>query len=116
MEEVSKEHSKVPASILQIAFQPTVRGGTLHYIAGNIRFVNKARQLLDHDVRENILSNLESWMAASIVDHEDDESSLWWEYMVYEYDIDIENKDTEQLVVTGQVLYKCPKCGPNTSM
>jgi hypothetical protein len=86
----------------------------LHYIAGNIRFVNKARLLLDHMVRENMLSNPDAWMAANIVDYEEDKSSLWWEYMVYEHNIDIEKKDTEQLVVTDQVLYTCPKCGPLT--
>jgi hypothetical protein len=62
-------------------------------------------------VREKILSNPEPWMVGTIVDHEDDESSLWWEYMVYEYHIDIEDRDTEQLVVANQVFYKCPKCG-----
>jgi hypothetical protein len=67
-------------------------------------------------VRENILSNPEPWMAANIVDHEEDENSLWWEYMVYEYNIDIGNKNTEQLVVADQVLYNCPKCGPLISL
>lgn len=110
------EHSNVPSSILRIAFQPTARGGQLHYIAGNIRFVNKARLLLDHTVWENILSNPDPWMAANIVDNEEDMSSLWWEYMVYEYNIDVGNLDTEQLVVTDQFLYACPKCGPLTSL
>jgi hypothetical protein len=112
MEAIFKEHPNVPKSILQIAVQPTARGGNLHYIAGNIRFVNRARLLMDDMVRKNILSNPDPWMAANMVDHEEDPCSLWWEYMVYEYDIDIGNKDTEQLVVTAQVLYKCPNCGP----
>lgn len=111
LELISKESSDAPKSIIQIAFQPTARGGKLHYTAGNIRFVNKARQLLEPMVRQKILSNPEPWMVGNIVDHEDDESSLWWEYMVYEYAINVEDKDTEQLVVTDQVLYKCPKCG-----
>jgi hypothetical protein len=55
-------------------------------------------------------------MAANMVDHEDNEKSLWWEYMVYEYNINVGNKDAEQLVVTDQVFYKCPKCGPLTSL
>jgi hypothetical protein len=50
-------------------------------------------------------------MVGNMVDHEDDEGSLWHEYMVYEYNIDIEDKDTEQLVVMDQIVYKCPKCG-----
>ena len=106
------KHSDVPRSILEIAFQPTARGGNLHYIAGNIRFVNMARMLLDHTARANMLANPDRWMAANIVDHGEDESSLWWEYMVYEQGIDIGDKDTEQLVVTGQDLRACPKCGP----
>ena len=61
-------------------------------------------------MREEMLSNPEPWMVGNMVDHEDDESSLWWEYMVYEYGIDTEDKDTEQLVVTDQVFYKCPGC------
>lgn len=116
LETIFEEHPNVPQSILQIAFQPTARGGNLHYIAGNIRFVNNARLLLDSTVREDILSNPEPWMAANMVDHEDDEYSLWQEYMAYEYNVDVENKDTEQLVVTDQVLFKCPKCGPLTSL
>jgi len=69
---------------------------------------------MDDKVRENILSNPDPWMAANIVDHEEDPCSLWWEYMIYEYNIDVENKDTEQLAVTNQVLYNCPQCGPLT--
>lgn len=107
---ISKEHSNVPKSIIQIAFQPTARGGNIHYTAGNIRFVNKARLLLDPTVREKILSNPKPWMVGNMVAHEDDESGLWWEYMVYEFDIVTEDKDTEQLVVMDQVMYKCPKC------
>ena len=30
------------------------------------------------------------------------------------HNIDVENKDAEQLVVTDQVLYKCPNCCPLT--
>jgi hypothetical protein len=107
---MSKEHSSAPKSIIPIAFQPTARGGKLHYTAGNIRFIHQARLILDHKVREEILSNPKPWMVGNMVDHEGDESSLWWEYMVYKYHIDIEDKDTEQLVVTDQVFYKCPKC------
>jgi hypothetical protein len=111
LEAIAQEHSNVPQSILQIAFQPTARGGDLHYIAGNIRFVNKARLLLDSKVRADILSNPNPWMAANMIDHEDDESSLWQEYMIYEYNIKTDNKDTEQLVVADQVLFNCPTCG-----
>lgn len=50
-------------------------------------------------------------MVGNIVDNEDDETSFWWEYMVYEYSINTKDKDTEQLLVTDQVFYKCPKCG-----
>lgn len=114
LEEICLQHSNVPLPILQIAFQPTARGGNLHYIAGNIRFVHKARLLLDPQVREEILSNPEPWMAANMVDYDEDEISLWSEYMVYKYNIDVENKDAEQLVVTDQVLYKCPNCCPLT--
>jgi hypothetical protein len=71
---------------------------------------------LDPLVREEILSNPDPWMAANMVDYEEDEISLWWEYMVYEYNIDVGNKDAEQLVVTDQVLYKCPNCGPLNSL
>jgi hypothetical protein len=114
LEVIFAKHSDVPCSILQIAFQPTARGGNLHYIAGNIRFVNMARMLLDHTVRDNMLSNPDPWMAANIVDNEKDKSSLWWEYMVHEQGIDTGDKNSEQLVVTDQNLHTRSKCGPLT--
>jgi hypothetical protein len=53
-------------------------------------------------------------MAANIADNEEDSSSLWWDYMVHEYNIDVNKKDTKQLVVTNQDVYTCPKCSDNT--
>ena len=110
LELIFKQHSNVPKSIIEIAFQPMARGGNLHYTAGNIWFVNRARLLFNSTVQEEILSNTKPWMVGNMVAHGDNESSLWWEYMVYEYDIDTEDKDTEQLVVMDQVVYKCHKC------
>lgn len=95
-----------------MAYQPTARGGSLHYISGNIRLVNAARQLLDKQKRENIMANPDPWMVVNIDNHQHNESILWWNYLIYENNInEEEEEDAEKLVITGQVLYTCPSCG-----
>jgi hypothetical protein len=93
-----------------VAYQPTARGGNLHYIAGNIRLVNMARLLLDKAKRDEILATPDPWMSENMAAQREDESSMWWEYMMYENNIDGEKQDTEQLVVKDQILYTCPEC------
>jgi hypothetical protein len=104
------ESSDIPKTILEVAYQPTARGGSLHYVSGNIRLVNMGRQLLSKEKRDDILATPDPWMEVNIAAHQEDEDALWWEYMKYENNIDEEKKDTEQLVVKDQVLYTCPTC------
>jgi len=107
---VISKFSDIPRSILEVSYQPTARGGSLHYISGNIRLVNEARQLLDKQKREDIIAKPDPWLAAKIETHLENEATLWLEYLIYESNID-EEKDAEKLVITDQVLYTCPNCG-----
>jgi len=104
------EFPDTPKSILEVAHQPTARGGSLHYISGNIRLVNMGRQLLSKEKRHDILATPDPWMEVNIATHQENEDTLWWEYLKYENNIDEMKKDTEQLVVKDQVLYTCPSC------
>lgn len=110
MDGVISKFSDIPRSILEVSYQPTARGGSLHYISGNIRLVNEARQLLDKQKREDIIAKPDPWLAAKIETHLENEATLWLEYLIYESNID-EEKDAEKLVITDQVLYTCPNCG-----
>jgi hypothetical protein len=105
----------IPQSIMEVAYQPTARGGDLHFVAGNIRLVNMARELLDEEARNHILATPDPWMATNMAMNEQDEAALWWEYMVYENNIEEGKKDAEQLVVKDQVLYSCPSCDSSFS-
>jgi len=111
LQTVISKFPDIPRSILEVSYQPTARGGSLHYISGNIRLVNAARQLLDKKKREDIVAKPDPWLAVNIETHLKNEVTLWWEYMVYENNINEEEKDAEKLVITDQVLYTCPNCG-----
>jgi hypothetical protein len=104
------EFPDIPKSILEVAYQPTARGGGLHYVSGNIRLVNMGRELLRKEKRDVILRTPDPWMAENIETHQENEDALWWEYLKYDNNIDEEKNDTEQLVVKEQVLYTCPSC------
>ena len=104
------EFPDIPESILEVAYQPTARGGSLHYISGNIRLVNMARLLLTKEKREDILAMPDPWMEENISTCKEKKASLWWEYLKYENNIDEEKGHTEQLVVKDQILYTCPSC------
>lgn len=107
---IMSEFPQIPKSIIEVAYQPTARGGNLHFVAGNIRLVNMARDLLDEEARNLILATPDPWMAANMATHQEDKVALWWEYLIYENNIEEGKKDTEQLVVKDQVLYSCPSC------
>jgi hypothetical protein len=68
------------------------------------------RHLLNEEKRNSILATPDPWMAVNISNHQENEADLWWEYMVYENNIDEEKKETEQLVIQDQVIYTCPGC------
>jgi hypothetical protein len=104
------EFPDIPRSILEVAHQPTARGGNLHFVSGNIRLVNMGRELLSKEIREDILDMQDPWMEMNIAENKEDEDTLWREYLKYENNIDEKKEDTEQLVVKDQVLYACPGC------
>jgi hypothetical protein len=66
---------------------------------------------LDKQKREDIIARPDPWFAANIETHMENESSLWWEYLIYENNINEEEKDAEKLFITDQRLYTCPICG-----
>jgi hypothetical protein len=105
-----RDFPDIPRSILEVAHQPTARGGNLHFISGNIRLVNMGRQLLSKEKRDDILDMPDPWMEMNIAENKEDEDTLWREYLKYENNIDEKKEDTEQLVVKDQVLYACPGC------
>jgi hypothetical protein len=87
----------------------------MHYISGNIRLVNLARQLMEQEKREDILAKPDVWMALNVAEHQEkDEATLWWRYLIYENNIIEEKKGTEQLVVRDQIVYTCPLCSSFT--
>ncbi|KAF8816245.1 hypothetical protein BYT27DRAFT_7208844 [Phlegmacium glaucopus] len=115
MKHLFLEFPEVPRSIIEVAYQPTARGGSVHYISGNIRLVNLARQLMEQEKREDILAKPDLWMALNVVEHQEkDEATLWWQYSIYENNIIEEKKGTEQLVVRDQIVYTCPLCSSFT--
>ena len=101
----------VPKSILRVAFQPTARGGPKHFVTGNIRIVNMARSLLNHDYRKEIQSSY--WMAAHLAEEEraDVTDHDWNVWLGAQFGIqDTENRAREKLVMEDQQLYSCPSC------
>lgn len=106
---------QVPTTILKVALQPTARGGSTHFTAGNLRIVKFARALLEDSIRDEIVGG-HNWFAAHIqeVGDEDDVSEEdWMSFMEDEHNIK-ENKGTgdgfEQLLVLSQTILACPLC------
>lgn len=114
LESILLTFPKIPKSILQVAYQPTGRGGRLHYVAGNIRFVHMARELLDAQRQGHILATPDPWMMVNIEQNQGDEVALWWDYLKYENNVDEEDKHGEQLLIVDQVFYTCLRCGSST--
>jgi len=55
------------------------------------------------------------WMATNMERNQDNEPALWWAYLIYENNIDEEDKGGEQLVVRDQVICICPSCDKTVS-
>lgn len=108
------QDAETPSSILEVASQPTARGGELHFSAGNIRLVNFARSLLNKQDRDQIVINPDPWMAQNLVEHANDPCIMWKKYMEYEFSMD--GRSEEQLVIKDQVFYTCPNCGPDFNL
>lgn len=105
------EFQDVPILIIKAAFQPTARGGTRHFVAGNIRIVSEARTLLEHDFREEKKGS--NWMVAHLLEGEktvvtDDDWGCW-----LESNFGMNSLTEEILIVDGQSLYACPLCKNN---
>ena len=106
---------QVPTTILEVAFQPTARGGSTHFTAGNLRIVKFAQTLLEASIRDEIVGG-HNWFAAHIQevgDEGDITDKDWRSFMEDEHSIK-ERKSTgdefEQLLVSGQAILACPLC------
>jgi len=103
------EYQAVPVTVLKVAFQPTARGGAKHHVAGNIRLVFGAKELLDANVQETIPTC--GWMIAHRL--EDEAGDEWQAWLEHKYHIDGNNRGhvaEEQLLIEGQEIYVCPMC------
>jgi len=74
-----------------------------------------ARELLKKEKREAILAMPDPWMATNMAINQKNEPALWWAYLIYENNIDEEDKGGEQLVVRDQVICICPCCDKTVS-
>lgn len=104
------QYRAVPESILKMAFQPTARGGKKHFIAGNIRLVSEARELLDHTLREKAAAK--PWMVAFILES-NGEGDEWEAWLEEKYHIDPNGRGDiheEQLLIEDQEMFVCPIC------
>jgi hypothetical protein len=107
------EHPMTPQCILDVAYQPTARGGQKHFITGNIRFVLMARNLLQGTQRDEALNAMDAGTVMTIGVEWEDVETIWRSFMEVEHGIWPEKNHTEQLVVEDQLLYACPRCGPS---
>jgi hypothetical protein len=110
LQDLISEFCDIPKSIIEVAYQPTARGGSVHFTSGNICLVNMARELLVEEEQRDILAKADPWMATNMATYPDDDAALWWEYLIYENNIDEKDKAVEQLVVKDQAQYTCPCC------
>lgn len=92
-----------PLILAETAHQPAARGGLLHFVAGNIRIVSKARDLFDNRNER-----------AKFIQGNDWDEERWTNELECFFGLeenDRGNPEREQLVVRSQSIYNCPKCG-----
>jgi hypothetical protein len=105
----------VPEVILQVAYQPTARGGFTHYTAGNVRITKFARELLVAQRRDEILHH-DPWFIAHAQEVGDEESITendWRRFMEDKHGMEEKNQGVEgheQLLVLDQIIESCPLC------
>jgi hypothetical protein len=104
-----EEFRGVPDAILAVAFQPTARGGSVHFTTGNIRIVNKARSLVsiqerqEAEVSDWMVSRLNSESRSDVLGHD------WIDWLKFTFGMDKEGA-YEPLVVGDQEYHSCPSC------
>lgn len=94
----ARPDDSLPTSLHDVAYQPISRGGDLHFTAGNIRIVMKARQLVKSGAeREKAKPEGEEWDGANWI------SFLKEHFGLQEGD----DPQEERLLITGQKVYRC---------
>jgi hypothetical protein len=112
-----QEHQNNTATVVEVAFQPTARGGPTHFASGNGRIVLQARQILD-DENPKCASMYAAHKAESELDDNFGEDADWkgktWLKIMLE-NIGLKEhyvgKDNrEQLIIWQQQMFTCPVC------
>lgn len=98
--------------IVEVAFQPTARGGAVHFSSGNARIVRQARELLDLVDSDN-----HPQYVAHILEAEGDPGfnteEVWADIMEATVGLKKASRgdiNHEQLIVRDQKMYSCPIC------
>lgn len=106
-----EKYSSVPQTISKVAFQPTARGGSTHFVTGNIRLVSEARDLMDAQEHERVFAH--PWMIAFVLecDGTEDDGDEWQAWLEHKYHICSQHRGNimeEQLLIERQQMYVCP--------
>ena len=112
-----QEHQNSTATVVEVAFQPTARGGLTHFASGNGRIVLQARQILD-DANPKCAGMYAAHKAESELDENFSEGAgwkakTWLEIMLENMGLkeDYEgNYNREQLIIRDQQMFTCPVC------
>lgn len=112
-----QQHQNNTAVVIEVAFQPTARGGFRHFVSGNGRIVLQAREILN-----NANPQCASMYAAHKVESEKDpdfsedtpwKEKVWMDIMLENIGLkdDYSNRDDrEQLIIRNQQMFTCPVC------
>lgn len=110
-------HQNNTATVVEVAFQPTARGGSTHFASGNGRIVLQARQILD-GANPKCASMYAAHQVESELDVNFSEGAAWkaktWLEIMREnmgLKEDCKGKDDrEQLILRDQQMFTCSVC------
>lgn len=105
------------AAVIEVAFQPTARGGSTHFPSGNGRIVLLARQILD-DSNPKCTGMYAARKAERELDPNFDgdvtwKERTWIQIMLESIGLKENQKDKnkyEQLIIRDQQMFTCPLC------
>ena len=106
---IHKNHTNI---VIKVAFQPTVRGGAVHFVSGNGHIVHLARGLLnDMNPESNpmfVAHSLEAEGGSGF-----SKEDAWAEIMEEKIGLRKDSRgraDREQLIILDQQMFTCPTC------
>ena len=107
-----EKHQNHADIVIQVAFQPTARGGSRHFASGNGRIVCHARRLLDDKNPDSHAM----YIAHKVEAEGSPEFSLenaWTEIMEEQMGLRKDDRgkdDQEQLIIHNEQMFTCPLC------